>query len=326
MNELVFGLLVVSASAILVGVVRLFAIAHGVIDHPTDRGSHAVPTPRGGGLGVIATILVAFSFLADVTSHLRLYLCIAACVAVSLIGWLDDRRSLPIRTRLGVHLLGGLSVGLLSVGGDSSATLVTATFVLWSCWTVSSINFVNFMDGINGFVALQIAIFAASLAIFGWEQPGSSWYASAVAAACIGFLPWNFPRASIFLGDAGSGSLGFLVPIVALMTMREQSVTLFQSFLPLLPLFADAIVTIIRRWHRGEALTQAHRSHLYQRMANGGVGHTKVTLMFAAASVVCAIVAHNEFVANSWQLSAIFIALLLLAGTMLERRLKHKLV
>jgi len=320
-----FGLLVAGASAMLVGVVRLFAIAHGVIDHPTDRGSHDVPTPRGGGLGVITTILVAFSVLAGATSDIRLYICIAACVAVSLIGWLDDRHGLPISTRLGVHLLAGLSVGLLSLRGGSPVILVVATFVLWSCWTMSSINFVNFMDGINGFVALQIAIFAISLAIFGWEQPGSSWYATAVAAACIGFLPWNFPHARIFLGDAGSGSLGFLVPVVALVTMREQSVTLIQSFLPLLPLFADAMVTIVRRWHRGETLTQAHRSHLYQRMANGGIGHTKVTLMFASASGIGAVIAHNESVANSWQLSAMFVVLFLLAGTLLEWRLKRKL-
>jgi UDP-N-acetylmuramyl pentapeptide phosphotransferase/UDP-N-acetylglucosamine-1-phosphate transferase len=170
--------------------------------------------------------------------------------------------------------------------------LGVALFTWWIFWTVSSINLVNFMDGINGLVASQVAIFAASLALFGSERDIAAACATAIAAACAGFLPWNFPRARIFLGDVGSGSFGFLVPCAALLTMQEAGIDVVRAHLPLLPLFGDATVTIFRRWRAGEALTTPHRSHLYQRMANGGMGHTRVTLIYAGVSAAGAVVAH----------------------------------
>lgn len=322
MTELEFFLLVLSASAILVGVVRRFAISQGVLDHPTERGSHDTPTPRGGGLGVVAVILTAFIFIALGARDVRIWTSIVACGAVALVGWQDDRRGLAVGTRLGVHLLAGLALGIFAVAPGMSFTLQLGVFAVWALWTVTSINFVNFMDGINGFVACQIAIFAMSLVFFGSAVSRASWYAAAVAAACIGFLPWNFPRARIFLGDVGSGALGFLVPFVALMTMREQSISAGRVFLPLFPLFGDAIVTLLRRWLRGEKVTQAHRSHLYQRVANGGAGHTKVTLLFAAASLVGAVLSHAGDLANGWTLPATFAVVLLVIGALIERRVK----
>lgn len=323
-TELAFFLLVVAASALLVGAVRRFAITHGVLAQPTARGSHVVATPRGGGLGAIAVILTAFIGLAVTKRDVRVLLCVASCASIALVGWLDDRRGLSVGARLRVHLLGGLTVGLLSLQPGTPLAISVAGFAAWCLWTVASVNFVNFMDGINGFVATQIAIFAMSLTFFGGQPYGASRYAAAVAAACVGFLPWNYPRARIFLGDVGSGALGFLVPVLAIMTMREKGIGLSQAFLPLVPLFGDAIVTIVRRWRHGERLTEAHRSHLYQRMANGGAGHTKVTLVFALASGVGAVIAHHATPVG-WRLPAIYVATLLLLGALLEWRLGPEL-
>jgi UDP-N-acetylmuramyl pentapeptide phosphotransferase/UDP-N-acetylglucosamine-1-phosphate transferase len=292
------------------------------MDHPTHRSSHDAPTPRGGGLGLIAVVIVAFAVLDFSTPSPVMVASIAACAAVAAVGWFDDRRGLSVRTRLIVHVLSGVAVGMVSLQPDAPLVTRIAMVLWWAFWTVSSINLVNFMDGINGLVASQIAIFAASLMLFDWPFANASWHAAAVAAACVGFLPWNFPRARIFLGDVGSGALGFLVPLLALLAMRESSIGLIQAHLPLMPLFGDATVTIARRWRRGENLTEAHRSHLYQRLANGGMGHTRVTLIYAAASLTGAVVAHCLISGPIWFPIVLYVGLIALARTFLERRLK----
>jgi UDP-N-acetylmuramyl pentapeptide phosphotransferase/UDP-N-acetylglucosamine-1-phosphate transferase len=322
MSESWYFLLLAAASALLVGAVRRVAIARGVIDHPTERGSHRVPTPRGGGLGIVAVVAAAFVARAVRAGDTPVLVATAAMVVVAAIGWLDDRRGLPVRDRLAVHLLGGVAVAALwARGAEAEAgTLTVLLIAWWIFWTVSCINLVNFMDGINGLVASQIAIFAASLMLFGGESVDASWYAAAVAAACVGFLPWNFPHARIFLGDVGSGSLGMLVPVLAVLAMRDGRVDFVRAHLPLLPLLSDAVVTILRRWRRGEALTQPHRSHLYQRMANGGSGHTRVTLLYGAAGVCGAIVAHASGGSRGLPLIVGYVIGVALLGAALDRR------
>jgi UDP-N-acetylmuramyl pentapeptide phosphotransferase/UDP-N-acetylglucosamine-1-phosphate transferase len=319
-SELVYFLVIAAASATLVGLVRRVVIAQGVIDHPTDRSSHVIPTPRGGGLGAVVAILAAFAMLAD-RQRVATLLASIGCAGVALIGWLDDRHGLPVRLRLLIHVIAGGLIGILSLQNRAACALALVIFVWWTFWTVSSINVVNFMDGINGLVASQVAIFAVSLMVFGWQIGQASWYATAVAAACIGFLPWNFPHARIFLGDVGSGALGFLVPVLALFTLRERPVDIVQAHLPLLPLFTDGAITIVRRWRRGEPLTEAHRSHLYQRLANGWMGHAPVTGLYAGAAVVGALIAHVEGAPQRWLAILLYVGALGVLAALLEWRL-----
>jgi UDP-N-acetylmuramyl pentapeptide phosphotransferase/UDP-N-acetylglucosamine-1-phosphate transferase len=194
----------------------------------------------------------------------------------------------------------------------------------WTFWTVASINLVNFMDGINGLVASQVAVFALSLALY--EQTGdvAPYFSIVVAAACIGFLPWNFPRARIFLGDVGSGGVGYLVPLLALLTMRSGNIDIVRAHLPLFPLFGDAVWTIARRWRNGERLTQPHRSHLYQRLANGGMGHTRVTGLYAIAAIVGAVAAHADGVSRTAVRVSVFVVAVVLAGAVLDRRVRGR--
>jgi UDP-N-acetylmuramyl pentapeptide phosphotransferase/UDP-N-acetylglucosamine-1-phosphate transferase len=192
-------------------------------------------------------------------------------------------------------------------------------FAWWTFWTVSSVNLVNFMDGINGLVASQVAVFALSLALFPAGASTVPALAIVLAAACVGFLPWNFPRARIFLGDVGSGGLGYLVPALALLAIRADGIGFVPVHLPLLPLFVDAVWTILRRWRNGERITTPHRSHLYQRLANGGMGHTAVTVIYAVAAVVGALVAHAG--RDSWLTvwTALYALVTCTVGMMLHR-------
>lgn len=309
-----------AASLVLVGLVRRVALRHGVLDHPTDRSSHRIVTPRGGGLGLLLAVLAVTAWRArDVVSWTIVVLLFAAC-AVALVGWIDDRRGLSVRTRLVVHIIAGASVAAVAAMSSASVALALVLFAAWTFWTVSSINLVNFMDGINGLVTSQITVFALSLAYFPDPTNAVASVEMTIAGACLGFLPWNFPRARIFLGDVGSGALGFFVPMLALLALQGQGVDIVRAHLPLLPLFGDATWTIFRRWRNGERLTAPHRSHLYQRLANDGLGHTPVTVMYTIAAGIGALAAHRTGNAwlSPWTLS--YAAMILLAGVILHRR------
>jgi UDP-N-acetylmuramyl pentapeptide phosphotransferase/UDP-N-acetylglucosamine-1-phosphate transferase len=310
----------VVASFVLVGIVRQLAVRHGVIDHPGARSSHVVPTPRGGGLGLMLTVLALCAFEARRLDQRAVFAPLAGAALVALVGWLDDRRGLSVAVRLAAHVLSAMAVGIVAVSGQPTAVIAIMVLVWWTFWTVTSINLVNFMDGINGLVASQVAIFALSLALFAGTDGLPAYAALVVAAACIGFLPWNFPRARIFLGDVGSGGLGYLVPLLALLTMQDANVDFVRAHLPLFPLFGDAAWTIVRRWRAGERLTQPHRSHLYQRLANGGMGHVRVTALYSVAALVGAIAAHAEGISRPVVRVLIFAAATVLAGVVLDRR------
>lgn len=315
LNALVTALL----SFLFIGVVRWIALRHGVLDHPGDRSSHTVATPRGGGLGLIVAALGVWTWHSTEFGTQRILVIVIGATLVGFVGWLDDRRGLPVRTRLAVHVAGAMLVGWIATGGSGAGVLGVAVFGWWTFWTVSSINLVNFMDGINGLVASQVAVFAISLALGTASGASVPFYAITLAAACIGFLPWNFPRARIFLGDVGSGGLGYLVPALALLAMQEQGIDIVRAHLPLLPLFGDAAATIVRRWRRRERLTQAHRSHLYQRLANGRLSHSAVTGIYAAVALCGVAAAHLDRSPRGYVWIAAYAVLTILLGVALDR-------
>jgi UDP-N-acetylmuramyl pentapeptide phosphotransferase/UDP-N-acetylglucosamine-1-phosphate transferase len=308
------------ASFFLVGGVRWLALRHDIIDHPTDRSSHAHPTPRGGGLGLVAAALAFAAWRTSEAGDWLALLAIMGAVPIALVGWIDDRRGLSVRIRLLVHSTAGVIVGAVAATTAHSPAAAIALLVCWAFWTVSAVNLVNFMDGINGLVASQVAIFAFSLAAFPDPTGVNRVNAALVGAACLGFLPWNFPRARIFLGDVGSGALGYLVVALALLSVRSQSVGVVQAYLPLLALFGDATVTILRRWKYGERLTAPHRSHLYQRLANGGMGHSRVTALYAAAAACGVLVAHSDRFSLMSGWCWLYVAAVGLTGVLLDRR------
>jgi UDP-N-acetylmuramyl pentapeptide phosphotransferase/UDP-N-acetylglucosamine-1-phosphate transferase len=303
----------------LVGLVRQLALRHGVLDHPTDRSSHVTATPRGGGVGLVLAVLTISAWRATRPFDVAVALLLLGTALIAAVGWIDDRRGLGVRTRLSVHVAMAMVVGGVAASRATPSVGAILVFGWWTFWTVSSVNLVNFMDGINGLVASQIAIFAFSLALFPASSTPVPLLAIVLGAACVGFLPWNFPRARIFLGDAGSGGLGYLVPCLALLAARGD-VDFVRAHLPLVPLFGDATWTILRRWRNGERLTEAHRSHLYQRLANGGMGHTAVTLLYAAAALAGALAAHaaGPWGASPWTVA--YAMSTILVGYWLHRR------
>jgi len=307
------------SASVLVGAVRQLAIRHGVMDHPTIRSSHAVATPRGGGLGLLLVVLGAWGWLATHPVTWTILALLGGLAMVGLVGHIDDKRGLGVGSRLVVHVIAAATLGVVAATGASKPLFAVGLFLWWTFWAVSSINLVNFMDGINGLVVSQVTVFALSLALFPTPTRIVPLLAVVVAGACVGFLPWNFPRARIFLGDVGSGALGYLVPVLAFLVMRAGEIDVVRAHLPLLPLFGDATWTILRRWRRGEQVTAPHRSHLYQRLANGGLGHTRVTLIYTLASIGGAIAAHLGPGSGVGPWVVIYVGLTAIGGVLLDR-------
>lgn len=265
----------------------------GMFDVPNDRSSHSIPTPRGGGISLVsATLLVSAFTIGPFMGHSPLILLAlaGAVVTLAILGWLDDRSSIGVGVRLLVHLLCGVAVAVLV---EAIAPMPWPATVLWlswwAFWAVASINIVNFMDGVDGMIAAQGVVYGVFLFALLPQSAAAAHLGLILAGACLGFLIWNWSPAKMFMGDVGSGPLGLFFVIAGAFALQGAPPALV--FLPLFPLFLDAFLTLIIRIRRGERLTDAHRAHLYQRLANGGWGHAPVTSVYALAASVAAMVA-----------------------------------
>ena len=154
----------------------------------------------------------------------------------------------------------------------------TAFAVLFLVWFLNLFNFMDGIDGIAGAEAVSVMTLASGLMLWTGVDSALVFLSWAIAASVIGFLIWNWPPARIFLGDAGSGFLGFYIGAIAWQTITENRLS-FWAWLILLGVFiVDATVTLVRRWARGARLADAHRSHAYQRLSRRFHSHLKITL------------------------------------------------
>lgn len=273
-----------------VGLMIMYARRAGLIDVPNHRSSHTVPTPRGGGLAVVLAVLAVWTLSSPPLPVATCVALLVALAALACVGWLDDRRSMPVSVRFPVHLACGLVVGgLIHVVAPGAAPWSALWIAWWVLWTAAAINITNFMDGIDGLIAGQGVVYGVFLYALARQTGGASPFGVILAAACAGFLVWNWAPAKIFLGDVGSGPLGMLMVVGGALALRTARADLV--FVPLFPLYFDALATLVARIRRGERLTEAHRSHLYQRMANGGAGHAVVASIYAIAALVGALAA-----------------------------------
>jgi Fuc2NAc and GlcNAc transferase len=284
------------AAALLTGVVRRIALARGELDIPNERSSHAVPTPHGGGAAIVLSISVACVALwmrhaidGDLLAALM------GGLAVAALGFVDDRRHLQAAPRFAVHVLAALWAlawlgGLPPVRlGDEVLSSGAAGYVIGLIGMVWVLNLFNFMDGIDGLAASEGAFVAwggALVAAFGPGADGLWQPALVVGAACCGFLLWNWPPARIFMGDVGSGYLGYAVAVLTVAATRTDPVALCVWLILGGVFWCDATVTLTRRVLRGESAHAAHRSHAYQQLARRWGQHRRVTLLALAINIL----------------------------------------
>lgn len=316
----------------LTGVVRTYALHHRVIDTPNQRSSHERPTPRGGGLAILAAAWIALS-LALVFHRIAVAEALvlqAGSVLLAAVGWVDDRRGVRPSVRLAIHvgvaalaayMLGGLAtiqVGNLSVHLGWAGYAVATVGIVWS------INLFNFMDGIDGFAGSQaVLIFGTcSVLLFVRGAPSLGCIAAILAGASAGFLPWNWPPAKIFMGDVGSGAIGFLVAALAIASENSRSVPLVAVAIIGGVFISDATVTLLRRLLRGDRPADAHRDHAYQRMVRVVGSHRPITSWAAAVTALLSVVGAIGTLNPAMLMPSLIAASLLLATLLVavERR------
>ena len=257
---------------------RRYALRHRLLDHPGDRRSHDVATPRGGGIAIVAALLVAIGcwILRD-PSHVALLSAIASGLAlVAGIGWADDHRPLSPWSRLAVHSVAAmlLAWGIWHEGG--SALAIACAFVA----AMVVVNVWNFMDGIDGLAASQALLVALGYGLLAGQGTAAS-LAFALAAACLGFLPFNLPKARIFLGDVGSGALGYALAALGMWLALQDWARAPVLLLPLSAFLIDASLTLVARMVHRQRWWLPHTEHAYQHWARRIHRHGAVTLAYA---------------------------------------------
>ncbi|MCF7752337.1 glycosyltransferase family 4 protein [Bacillus subtilis subsp. subtilis] len=247
-----------------------------LLDQPGERRSHGVATPRGGGIAIVLTLLLATAAAALVWPAARVPLLVfgLGLGLVAGIGWWDDHRPLPALRRLAVHMVAAALLGTLvwQATGNVLHALLAVLF------TTSLVNIWNFMDGINGIATTQAILVGLAFALV---MPLPFALAGIVLAlACLGFLPFNFPRARIFMGDVGSGALGYAVAALVCLASVVTEVSWLLLLVPLSAFLVDAGFTLLSRMLSGQRWMEAHTQHLYQRAVKGGASHTLVTGLY----------------------------------------------
>lgn len=282
-------------SLLLTAGLRRYALARSVIDVPNARSSHTVPTPRGGGVAIVVTFLLAIVgvMLSGVGESRTLMALGGGGALIAIIGFMDDHGHIPARWRLLGHFIAATWM-LVWMGGLPPLTffgwqvdLGWLGGVLAAVYLVWLLNLYNFMDGIDGIASIEaitVCLGAASL----YSLAGLGGHAVLpllLAAAVAGFLFWNFPPAKIFMGDAGSGFLGIVLGGLSLQA-AWLAPELLWCWLILLGVFiVDATYTLVRRLLRGDKVYEAHRSHGYQFASRQFGRHLPVTLAVAALNL-----------------------------------------
>lgn len=294
MSVVIMGIVFFLLTLLFTGYMRHYALKKNIIDNPNERSSHSIPTPRGGGVAVVCSYLLALAVLIysqQLTLHIGLILMVAG-FAIALLGFLDDHGHINSMLRLAIHFLVAIAA-VISLGGFAEVTvfndiqlgffanIIAVLFLVWL------LNLYNFMDGINGIASVEAITTTVSMAIlyFLLNTSLNSDMLWLLAACVFGFLLWNFPKAKIFMGDACSGFLGLTLGILALIALKE-NLALFCAWIICLGVFVvDATYTLIKRVVNGYKMYDAHRSHSYQILSRKWGSHTPVTLAVVAINL-----------------------------------------
>lgn len=256
-------------------VIKQYAIKKSIIDIPNERSSHKTPTPRGGGLAIVLAFYIGLFWFQNYISS-NLFLALFSSLPIVIVSLLDDIVTISSKSRLivqsfsallALYFLGGVSLidfGLFQLVGWW-VNLIAFVSILWLT------NLYNFLDGIDGYAGSE-ALFIGIAMYLLFENP----LGLVIAVSSFGFLLFNWQKASIFMGDVGSATLGFLFAVFCFSNTSGSNI---YTWLILLSLFwFDATLTLVARIKNNEAITTPHKKHLYQRLTQSGWSHQKVVI------------------------------------------------
>ncbi len=297
MPIIIVSLILLACSWWLTGAVRRYALTSQLVDVPNERSSHTRVTPSGGGLAIVFVFIASIALLLGL-QQIELPLALAIIGGggmIAAIGYIDDRRDISPQVRIIVHFAATLWLVALVQG---SPTLNLGPFQIDTAWLVYPIeiigimwciNLYNFMDGIDGLAggqAIFVGIAGAVLFILSGSNSVFGLVSWLLAIASIGFLLWNYPPARIFMGDVGSGFLGFIIAGLIVISIHQTDIPVLSWVILMAAFVVDSTFTLLRRMLRGEKWYSAHRSHAYQHATQRFQKHSTVTLWMMIINVV----------------------------------------
>ena len=349
-----------AAVAAVTPLVRWVSVRVGAIDRPSDRKVHPKPTPTGGGLGILIGVLFGLAIAYLIPEFRRLYRqtlelqgTIFAALVITAVGLLDDRRGLSAPAKAagqilaaGLLILNGVellffwfpSQGVISMGPDLAVPLTIA-------WVLIMVNAVNLIDGLDGLAAGIVIIAAGAFFVWVYHSPSLFPEASQAAAllcavaagAALGFLPYNFYPARIFMGDSGAMLLGLLLAAATVSgvgrTLRPHGGDVAAFAIPvLIPVFVlavpliDVAMAVIRRLRRGRPVFAPDKEHIHHQLREIGHTHRRAVLtmyfwaiLLAGSGLAVSFI--NGRLINSVILAA---ALTLIAATIVPSRIRER--
>jgi len=298
MNIWLFLGVLLIASLILTWIIRSVAIKRNIIDVPNERSLHFVPTPRGGGLAIVALwfgALILLHFNNKIPNNL--FFALFSGLLLAVISFLDDIFSLRPVFRL-IAQIGSSSLALFFLKGFDTTyffdakifdILIIPFIITGMIWYI---NLYNFLDGIDGYASLEAIFVAFSMYIFTGEL-----LTLVLIAPVAGFLFWNWPKAKIFMGDVGSTQLGFILIVLGVYFHNSDGLDFLVWIILTSSFWFDATLTLLRRWKNGEKLSHAHKKHAYQRIVQYGFSHQRVLfiLIFVNAIIFLITIVYREF-------------------------------
>ena len=275
-------------SAFLVYCSGILAGKFNMLDVPGDRQSHSQPTATGGGIGMIAALILSSLLMVKGEQRIESWhlVVLPGLAVLSIIGWIDDRKPVSAVLRLLVQLSVSFSLVVFLAFGQLSEywqlSLVGGVAIVWI------MNAYNFMDGSHGMAGFQGVFSGILLAlVFNYQQDAElATLSILLVACCVGFLPFNFPRPKIFMGDSGSVPLGYAISALLLLGISRNSLEIPVAMLVLAVFLVDSSLTLFNRVIRGERWYTSHKQHMYQRLIGQGWPHSRVLLIYQAINII----------------------------------------
>jgi len=322
----------------------LYLHRKGVMDIPNERSSHKIPTPRGGGIGIVLGVLISSFAYSLIEHNYKFFILVAVSFIIGMVGLVDDvRKGLHTGLRFGIQFACAAiiiwvfdPIDILPLPSPLHVHLHFFGIIISFIWLIGIANIFNFLDGIDGYAGTQGFIGGIMLALVCWGTP-VAFAGIIIAAASAGFLLYNWHPAKIFMGDVGSSFLGFLFAALPFYFKDKpgydiRSQVFFAMAIILWFFLLDGTFTIFRRLFKREKIWQAHRSHLYQRLVISGMSHSEVVLtvcffymLLLAPLAYMAIGQHKNLIQWPILIAGIALFIVYIIYTMIRERKKRKL-
>ena len=294
--------------------VKLVAQKKMLIDIPNERSSHNTPTPRGGGIAIAITWFLGISYLNYLGQiNANLYYALLSGILISGISLIDDIytiKSIPriaiqsISTIVALYFIGGLKVidlGFFSFENTFVLNVIAFIGIIWFT------NLFNFIDGIDGYSSTGAIVIALALFFFVKDT-----LLLVLALSVLGFLPWNWQKAKIFMGDIGSTLLGFTIAVLIINYNNTEQFSILNGLIITSVFWFDATVTLIKRFLNKEQLGQPHKKHAYQRIVQFGFSHQKTVLIATTLNFLLFLMVYFSIQFKAFQVLFLGVVILLL--------------